>query len=727
MTEEQAIAAQIESLRNQIRDHNYRYYVLDDPAVSDSEYDGLMRQLRELESAHPHLRTPDSPTQRVGAAPASHFSKVRHTVPMLSLGNAFDADELAAWYERVRKLLGDDAPLSFVVEPKIDGLAVALRYAHGRLVQGATRGNGEVGEDITANLRTIAEIPLVLRAPQPTEPQEQVPPPCPTPAPVQQSLFDAAAPPAADAPGIPPLIEVRGEVYIRLDAFEQLNERLSAAGERVFANPRNAAAGSLRQKDPSVTAARPLRFFAYAVGSSEGVALQSQWELLNMLRGLGFTVNRDARPIEDFDQVVAYCHEWMGRRDDLGYEVDGVVVKVNDLRQQAELGVVGRDPRWAIAYKFPARETTSKLLHIVVNVGRTGVVTPNAELEPVELGGITIRNASLHNADYIAQRDIRIGDYVTVKRAGDVIPYIIGPVANRRTGDEQVYTFPTHCPSCGSALVREEEAAAWRCPNLATCPAQLVRRIEYFVSRPALDIVGIGERQAELFVNLGLVRDVTDLYALRAEDLAGLEGFGDKRIANVLGAIGQSKQRPLDRVLVGLGIPGVGGVAAHDLAHHFGSIDALMAATQEELEAIEGIGPTMSGSIADFFQRTEVRQTVERLRAAGLTMTAEVVRQSQSDRFVGKTFVITGTLPAMSREEASAFIQGHGGKVTSSVTKKTSYVVAGDSPGSKLAKAQTLGIPVLDEAALRALAAGEAGAGEAGEAGEAANFAEIKD
>ncbi len=696
MSEEQAITHQIEALRNQIREHNYRYYVLDDPAVSDSEYDGLMRQLRELEAAHPHLLTPDSPTQRVGAAPATHFSKVRHAVPMLSLGNAFDADELAAWHERVRKLLGDDAPLSFVVEPKIDGLAIALRYEHGRLVQGATRGNGEVGEDITANLRTIPEVPLVLRAPSGGDAP---------PAPVQRALFDAGEPPAAAVPGVPPLIEVRGEVYMRLDAFEQLNERLSAAGERVFANPRNAAAGSLRQKDPSVTAERPLRFFAYAIGASEGLTLQTQWELLNTLRGLGFPVNRDACPIEDFSAVVDHCHTWMGRRDDLGYEVDGVVVKVNDLRQQAELGVVGRDPRWAIAYKFPARETTSKLLNIVVNVGRTGVVTPNAELEPVELGGITIRNASLHNADYIAQRDIRIGDYVTVKRAGDVIPYIIGPVVNRRTGDEQAYTFPTHCPSCGSELVREEEAAAWRCPNMATCPAQLVRRIEYFVSRPALDIVGIGERQAELFVNLGLVQDVADLYALRAEQLAGVEGFGDKRIANVLSAIEQSKQRPLDRVLVGLGIPGVGGVAAHDLAHHFGSIDALLAATQEELEAIEGIGPTMSGSIADFFQRAEVRETVEQLRAAGVTVAMDEVRQSQSDRFVGQTFVITGTLPTMSREEASAFIQAHGGKVTGSVTKKTSYVVAGDSPGSKLAKAQTLGLPVLDEAALRALAA----------------------
>lgn len=727
------IKQRITDVRIQLQEHNYRYYVLDAPIVSDAEYDTLMRELRDLEATYPDEVTPDSPTQRVGAPPDSHFAKVPHPQHMLSLANALTEDELHAWHERVKKLLGDGARLAYVVEPKIDGLAVALTYEHGKLVRGATRGDGEVGEDVTANLRTIQSIPLVLRQPDPADEhhlddaeapgidinsaqanqpqlQQDLLPGFaePTPDDYQIALpgFDEVVAPAKVPPStalpdaIPQMIEVRGEVYMRTDDFDAFNERLSAAGERVAANPRNAAAGSLRQKDPTVTATRPLRFFAYAIGPVQGVSLHTQGQTLRYLRILGFAVNRDTRHFTTFSDVVAYCHEWMARRDTLEYEADGVVIKIDNLRQQAELGVVGRDPRWAIAYKFPAREGTSKILAIVVNVGRTGVVTPNAELEPVELGGVTVRNASLHNADYISQRDIRIGDYVTIKRAGDVIPYVIGPIVERRDGNEQPYTFPASCPACGTALVRGDDQSAWRCPNTTGCPAQLVRRVEHFVGRNALDIAGIGERQAELFVTSGMIADVADLYTLNADNFAGKEGFGPQRISNILTAIEESKKQPLERVLVGLGIPNIGTVAAQDLAQGFGSLDALMQATQEDLEAIEGIGKVVAASIIEFFQRDDTRQLVDKLRKHGLRMTADVVRVQRSTILDGKTIVLTGTLPTLTREQATDLIQSHGGKVTGSITKKTSYVIAGDNPGSKLAKAQSLGVPILGEAGL---------------------------
>ncbi|HNP74721.1 MAG TPA: NAD-dependent DNA ligase LigA, partial [Kouleothrix sp.] len=438
----------IAELRDQIRQHNYRYHVLDDPIVSDAEYDALMRELRALEQANPELVTPDSPTQRVGGAASEKFAKVRHPVPMLSLGNAFDEDGLRAWRERVARLLGHDATIAYVVEPKIDGLAIALTYESGAFVRGATRGDGEIGEDVTANLRTIHSIPLALRAPkyqsQPPEHEDA----SPDAGALSSLVFDSWS--------IPSSIEVRGEVYMRIADFEALNERLAAAGERVAANPRNAAAGSLRQKDPGVTAGRALRFFAYALGPVSGVQLHSQWETLEYFQALGFPVNRDRRRFDDFEQVVAYTREWMARRDQLEYEADGIVIKVDSFAQQRELGVVGRDPRWAIAYKFPARETTSRLLDISINVGRTGVITPGAMIEPVNIGGVIVRNASLHNADYIAERDIRIGDYVTVKRAGDVIPYIIGPIVDRRDGSERPWAMPERCPACGTPLERAE-------------------------------------------------------------------------------------------------------------------------------------------------------------------------------------------------------------------------------------------------------------------------------
>jgi DNA ligase (NAD+) len=666
-------------LRTAIEEANYRYYVLDAPTLSDAEYDALMRELRALEAAHPELITPDSPTQRVGGEASGLFAKVRHPQPMLSLGNAMNEAELREWHEsRVLKLLGPGVAVTYVVEPKIDGLAVALTYREGGFVQGATRGDGEVGEDVTANLRTVRDIPLRLRDPRET--------------------------------GLPlaSLIEVRGEVYIRTADFEALNERLAAAGEKTFANPRNAAAGSLRQKDPAISAARPLRFFAYGVGPFEDVALTGQWQTLHYLRALGFPVNADARHFEDFEQVIAYCREWMARRDQLPYEADGIVIKVDDFEQQRALGAVQREPRWAVAFKFPAREAVTRLLNITVNVGRTGVVTPNAELQPVVIGGVTVRSASLHNADYIAERDIRIGDYVVVQRAGDVIPYVVGPVLHLRTGAERPWVFPTHCPACGTPLERQPGEAAWRCPNFGICPAQLVRRVEHFVSRGAMDIAGIGERQAELFVTLGWINDVADLYSLTPEHFQGVEGYGPRRVANLLRAIEESKQRPLERLIIGLGIRYVGSVAAAALAAHFGSLDAIMAASQEELQAIDGIGPVVAASVVDFFSREEERRVVEKLRAAGVRLSGGTPRPSVGANLAGKTFVLTGTLPTLTRDQASELITAHGGKVTDSVSKKTSYVVAGANPGSKLARARELGVPVLDEAGMLALI----GAGE---------------
>lgn len=675
------LVRRVESLREQIRYHNYCYYVLDAPVVSDAEYDALMRELRELEAAHPELVTPDSPTQRVGAPPSEQFAKVQHAVPMLSLANAFDEAGMRAWYDRTMRLLGSDAQAAFVVEPKIDGLAVTLIYRDGVLVRGATRGDGETGEDVTANLRTIPSIPLRLGS------------------------FADGASATTNPPAIPPLLEVRGEVYMRIADFMRLNEQLAAAGEKVAANPRNAAAGSLRQKDPAVTARRPLRFFAYGVGQVEGVEVQTQWETLQYLRALGFPVNRDARRFERFEDALAYCREWMTRRDELEYEVDGVVVKIDSFAQQAELGIVGRDPRWAIAFKFPAREAVSRLLDIVVNVGRTGVITPNAVIEPVNIGGVTVRNASLHNADYIAERDIRIGDYVIVKRAGDVIPYIVGPVVARRDGSERVWRMPATCPACGTPLERAEGEVAYRCPNFGICPAQITRRIEHFVSRSAMDIAGVGEKQVQLFVERGWVQDIADLYTLTPEHFQGIEGYGLKRIANLLNAIAESKDRPLYRLIVGLGIRYVGEVVAQILADRFGSLEALAAATADEIDDLEGIGPAIAASVAEYFARPESNALIAKLKRVGVRTEAHGPAVApKGDALAGKTFVITGTLPSMSREDASALIVAHGGKVSGSVSKKTDYLVIGNDPGgTKFTKAKELGIPMLDEAGLLAL------------------------
>jgi len=690
-------------LHDLISEANYRYHVLDDPSISDAAYDTMLRELRTLETAHPELLAPDSPTQRVGGAPASQFAKVRHPQPMLSLDNAMDEAGLREWYAtRVLKLLGPDTPVAFTAEPKIDGLAIALTYRDGRFMQGATRGDGVVGEDVTANLRTVGGIPLRLRAPSGDDRRPTTDDRRPTTDELPPAIgYRLSAIGYPDA--VPASIEVRGEVYMRIGDFEALNERLAAQGEKLFANARNSAAGSLRQKDPNLTAARPLRFFAYAVGPVEGVALSGQWQTLQYLRALGFPVNADARRFDEFEGVLAYCREWMARRDGLPYEADGIVLKVDSFAQQRELGVVQRDPRWAIAFKFPAREAITRLTRIVINVGRTGVLTPNAELEPILLGGVTVRNASLHNADYIAQRDIRAGDFVTVKRAGDVIPYVVGPVIARRDGTAIPWVFPATCPACGTPLERVEGESAWRCPNFGICPAQLVRRVEHFVGRGALDIVGIGERQAEQFVALGWIKDVADLYSLSEAQFSGVEGYGSKRVANLLHALEASKAQPLERVIVGLGIRFVGNVAAGDLARHFASLDAIMAASQADLVAVDGVGPVVAASVVEFFGRAENRRVVDKLRAAGLQLTGGAPRQLVGEGLVGKSFVLTGTLPTLTREQAGELITAHGGKLSESVSKKTSYVVAGASAGSKLTKAQQLGVPVLDEAALLAL------------------------
>ena len=668
MTAPLDLTARAEALRAEIRLHNHRYHTLDAPLISDAQYDALLNELRRIEAEYPELRTPDSPTQRVGSAPLSRFPKVQHPVPMLSLGNGFAAADLRAWLERVRRVIGA-APLHFVVEPKIDGLAVALTYVDGVLTVGATRGNGEIGEDITPNLRTVKDVPLRI--------------------------------PAAGG-AAPRRIEVRGEVYLPIAAFNELNERQAAAGEKVFANPRNAAAGSLRQLDSGITAGRPLRFFAYAVGPFAGVALRSQWETLETLRGYGFAVNPAARRFADFEAVIAYCHEWMEGRETLDYEVDGVVVKIDDFDQQTELGVVGRDPRWAIAYKFPAREETTTLRAIVVNVGRTGKLIPNAVLDPVSLGGTTVQHASLHNAEYVLSRDIRIGDRVVVKRAGDVIPYVIGPIPEARSGAEVPWAAPTHCPACGEPVEKLAGEVDIYCSNI-DCPAQLVRSIEHWVSRGAMDIVGMGERQARQFVEAGLIRSIPDIYRLSEASFAGREGYGERRVSNLLASIEASKQRPLERVIAALGIRGIGGVAAQDLARHFRSLAALAGASSDDLLALEGVGPNSAQSVVDFFNTPANQQLVAELRELGVRTEDTAPAAPQGTRLEGKTFVITGALEGMSREAAQALIEAEGGKVSGSVSKKTSYLLAGAAAGSKLAKAQSLGVPVIDLADLQSL------------------------
>ena len=660
-------AARAAELRELLDRYNDEYYVRDAPSVNDADYDALMRELRTLEEAHPKLRLPDSPTQRTGAAPSSSFAAYQHGVAMLSLGNAFGEDELIAWYARLRKLL-DDAPVAFTGELKIDGLAVSLRYRDGLFESGATRGDGVMGEDVSANLRTVRSIPLRLRG---------------------------------AAPG---LLEVRGEVYMRRSDFDRLNERRVAEGEAPFANPRNSAAGSLRQLDPAATAQRPLRFYAYGIGANEPpLPVTTQWELLRRLDALGFPVNQESKRFDAFEAVAEFCRTWEQKRASLDYGTDGVVVKVDSLAQQRALGAVGREPRWAIAYKYPPEEVTTRLLSIEVNVGRTGSVNPYAVLEPVQVGGVTVSMATLHNEGYVHSKDIRVGDMVTVRRAGEVIPEIVGPLVAARGGKRlPVYHLPTHCPVCGTPIQRAEGEAMAYCPN-AVCPSQITERLSHFSSRGAMDIEGLGYKLCAALVTAELVRDVGDLYSLTAQQLLTLPRTGDKLVSNLLANIERSKTRPFARVLYALGIRFVGGQNAQILADATGDMDSLAAMSAQELESIEQIGPTIAASVASFFAQPQNRDVIEKLRHAGVTLRGERRAPSATGPLAGKTFVLTGTLPVLTREDATALIVAAGGKVSGSVSKKTDYVVAGEAAGSKLAKAESLGVKVIDEAELRAL------------------------
>lgn len=661
----------LQQLREEINYHNYRYHVLDDPVISDYEFDQLMNELRAIEAAHPEWVTPDSPSLRVGGAPLEKFDKVKHPRPILSLANTFDFGGVRAWLERIAKI--DERALSadFTVEPKLDGLSVVLHYREGLFVQGATRGNGETGEDITANLRTIKSLPLKI--------------------PVRAT---------DETPDAPPYLVVRGEAFFYRHDFEALNHRLEQAGEKTYQNPRNAAAGSLRQLDPGLTASRPLSILVYQIVTGEGELPPTQWDTLAFLRSLGFPVP-EAHHCKNLDEVLPVLESWAAKRDTLDYEIDGMVIKINDHALFQDLGVVGKDPRGAVAYKFPAQEVTTTLLDIRVNVGRTGVLTPYAVLEPVEIGGVIVKQATLHNFDYLAEKDIRVGDRVRVKRAGDVIPYVIGPiVAARPTPPPPAYTPPATCPVCGQPVENPPGEVAYYCINPA-CPAQLIRNLEHFVSRGAMDIVGLGIKIVEQLVNEGLVKDVADLYTLKREDLLALEGFAEKKADNLLAAIEASKSRPLGRLINALGIRGVGAIMANDLARHYPDLDALGRATLEELQTIEGVGPNIAQAIVDWFSLPKNRQLIAKLKAAGVWPVSQPSPTPTGDRpLEGLTFVITGTLPSMTRNQARELIETHGGKVTNSVSKKTDYLVAGEKAGSKLAKAQQLGVPVIDEAAL---------------------------
>jgi len=666
------VQQRIEKLRQQIRHHNYLYYVLNAPEISDAEYDALMMELYKLEAAHPELVTPDSPTQRVGGQVQEQFAKVRHPAPILSLADAFSSDEVRAWYKRLLRLLPADTTLQFVVEPKIDGLTVVLHYEDGLFVLGATRGDGEVGEDITLNLRTVKSVPLRI-------------------------------PIHSDGPAPPRRLVVRGEAYMPISDFEAFNRSQEEKGEKTFANPRNAAAGSLRQLNPAITAARPLRLFAYAVVYSEGLELRTQWEVLQYLKSMGFPVNPDVALFGDLEEAIAYSEQWMQKRDTLNYEVDGVVFKVNDLATQARLGVVGKDPRGMIALKFPARQATTRLKALTINVGRTGTLNPVAILEPVQLGGVIIERATLHNFEDIARKDIRIGDTVLVKRAGDVIPQVEKPIVELRTGEEQIITIPERCPVCGAPTLKPEGEVAVYCVN-PSCPAQVVQRIVHWAR--TMDIEGFGERLAQLFVDHGLLHDFADLYYLKREDILKLPGFAAKSTDNLLAAIEASKDRPLARVIAALGIRGVGTIVADILAQHFHSIEELMHATAEELKDIPGLGPVNASNIVAFFSSDRTRQLIEKLRRAGVKLEEEAAQKAVPQPLAGKTFVITGTLPSMTREQATSLITMHGGKVTSAVSKKTDYLLVGENPGSsKYNKARSLGVPMIDEAQLRQMIA----------------------
>lgn len=658
------IIKEIDALRKKIRYHNRRYYLLDDPEISDAEYDRLFQRLLELETAHPHLITPDSPTQRVGAEPQKAFSQVRHRLPMLSLENGFRDGDIRDFDTRIRRFLGDGSAFNYTVEPKIDGLAVELVYERGRLSVASTRGDGVVGEDVTANVKTILSIPLVLSAP-------------------------------SDAPPIPELLEVRGEVYMEIEAFHDLNNRNASRNLPLFANPRNAAAGSLRQLDPRVTAKRPLSMFCYGVGELRGTSFETQKELMVSLQQWGLRVNRPAiRECNDVEEVIATCQDLEAKRDQFPFEIDGAVIKVNQRSLQTRLGEKSRSPRWALAFKFKPTQETTRILKIDVQVGRTGAITPVAHLEPVEVGGVTVSRATLHNQDEIEKKDIREGDTVVIQRAGDVIPEVVKTISSKRTGGEKVFTMPSRCPACGTTLIKRPEEVVLRCPN-ANCPAQVRASLRHFVAKGAMDVSGLGVKILNQLFDRGMIKDAADLYDLKREDLLSLEKFAEKSAENLYLAIRESRQTTLAKFIYALGIRHVGEHIAQRLAEVFGSLDRLITAKEEELLAVEEIGPQIAESVSAFFEDEGNRTHIARLLKAGITF--EDIAPPSTSLLSGKAFVITGTLRSMTRSEIKDRIIQKGGRLASSISRSIDYLILGDSPGSKLRKAQELGVPILDE------------------------------
>ncbi len=659
MNQEEA-QKKIEELRKAINYHNYRYYVLDSPEISDAEYDRLFDQLVELESKFPHLITPDSPTQRVGAPPLEKFGTVRHSLHMLSLGKALTEEEFLDFHRRVKEIGGvSDGQIEYVVEPKFDGLAVELIYRQGVYVLGSTRGDGFVGEDVTLNLKTIKSIPLRLLSED-----------------------------------IPSLIEVRGEVIMNRSDFEALNRRREEEGEPLFANPRNAAAGSVRQLDSKVTASRPLNMFAYGVGLMEGKSLRTHYQVMEYLKELGFRVNEYTKLLRTTSDVVQYYHQMLELREKLDYDMDGIVIKVNDFSLQRKLGELQRSPRWAVAWKFPAQQKTTQVKDIIVNVGRTGALTPVALLEPVEVGGVTVSRATLHNEDELKKKDVRIGDTVIVQRAGDVIPEVVAVVKSQRTGREREFVMPDHCPICGAKAVRLEGEAVTRCTGIS-CPAQLKENIFHFASKAGMDIDGLGYKIIEQLVDKGLISDPADLYFLTKGDMLKLERMGDKLAQNILDAIARSRRPPLSKLIFSLGIRNVGEHMASVLAHEFGSIDNIRRASRERLEEVREIGPVVAESIYAFFQDPKNVEVLDKLKKGGVTFGEE--RRVLHTPLEGKTFVLTGGLSSMTRAQAKERIEMLGGRVSSSVSRKTDFVVVGENPGSKLEEARKLGVRTIDE------------------------------
>jgi DNA ligase (NAD+) len=668
-----ALQRHVDDLRQKLDQFAYEYFVLDQPTATDAEYDALMNGLRQIEAEHPELVTAESPTQRVGHYAQSDFAEVAHPRPLLSLSNVYNEEELRAWSQRALRFAGV-GELTYVTEPKIDGLAVALTYIDGVLDHAATRGNGFVGDDITANVRAIRSIPTRLRQPD-------------------------------DFP-MPQTIEIRGEIYMRKSDFEKLNERMSESGGKLFMNPRNAAAGSIRQKDTSITAQRPLRLFAYQIGYATGATMpRTHFDCLAWMQQLGFSTSLDAAQHPSVDSIWAACQGWLQRRSELDFEIDGTVIKVDDLGLQEEIGYVARDPRWATAYKFPAIQQTTQVLDILINVGRTGTLNPLAVLEPVNIGGVTVSRATLHNEDEIARKDIRIGDTVVVQRAGDVIPQIVKVVEERRTGQETPFAMPDTCPSCGTPVHREPGVAMRYCTN-ASCPAQLKERIHHFISRAAMDIDGFGPNLADRFVDLGWIGDASDIYRLDWESVAGLEGLGQKSADNLQASVESSKKQQLWRLVHGLGIRHVGERTAHLIADRFGSLDSLLAASAEEIAAIPGIGNVVAADIHDFAQEQVNRDLVAKLKEVGLNVAESASVQWSERPLSGLTLVLTGRLESLTRPEAEEGLRKLGANVSGSVSKKTSAVIAGADAGSKATKAEGLGVPLLDETALAELLEG---------------------